>query len=404
MRSPRASTKKPPRSKPSSLAEAEQVAESLAAALRRVVESPARLPSGASALAARLKFNRVLISRIQNALKCDSALEALHRLPGPESLRTFVEGMRRNGVAAARADDAMEAIDRFNALINTVFGTRGKLNAAICSHAPSMRLRHELESRHRIFSGMRELRGGEASAWVATHMLAPSSDDPSKLDARVLQGFIGLRQLRTDIAVYFDFVPAEATGRLKADRSGPGELEEFYTNPPAKLEIDDAGGRRVVRLAPGHIGKDFVCDMLSLSRVAGAALRFAKAPGRRNGSFALMKTAVKLLHLDIVIADGLVDDSAPELFVFAPGPRSCTNVNDRIDDLDRVVVPEQVEVLASGPDRFEVPAVPNYRRMLEKMAAELGQDLDTMHVHRVSVAYPPFGYEFVSTFRLRSAP
>jgi hypothetical protein len=78
-------------------------------------------------------------------------------------------------------------------------------------------------------------------------------------------------------------------------------------------------------------------------------------------------------------------------------------VNDRIDDLDRVDVSERIGVLDSGLGRFEVPAVPNYRRMLEKMARELGQDLDAMRVHRLSVAYPPFGHEFVSTFRLRNS-
>jgi hypothetical protein len=233
-------------------------------------------------------------------------------------------------------------------------------------------------------------------------MLAPDRDDPSKLNARILQGFIGLRQLRPDIAVYFDFMPAEKPSGAQASTAGASGLEEFYANPPARVEMDEIGGRKVFRLAPGRIGKEFVCDMLSLTRIAGALSRHSRSPGRRTGSFALIKTPVKVLHLDIILPGELTDGSAPELFVFAPGPRSCTNVNDRIDDLDRVAVPEQVEVLASGAKRFEVAAVPNYRRMLEKMARELGHDLDAMRVHRVSVAYPPFGHEFVSTFRLRS--
>ena len=58
------------------------------------------------------RVDRVLISRILNAVKCDDPLEALQRLPGPESLRGFVPG---------------------------------KLNAAICSHAPSMQRRLELD-------------------------------------------------------------------------------------------------------------------------------------------------------------------------------------------------------------------------------------------------------------------
>jgi hypothetical protein len=67
-------------------------------------------------------------------------------------------------------------------------------------------------------------------------------------------------------------------------------------------------------------------------------------------------------------------------------------------------MPERVEVLESGPGRFDVPCVPNYRAMLEGMADALGQDLDSMRIHRVSVPYPPFGHEFVNTFRLRPAP
>jgi hypothetical protein len=134
----------------------------------------------------------------------------------------------------------------------------------------------------------------------------------------------------------------------------------------------------------------------------GALPRLARSPGRRIGSFALIKLPVKVLLLDIVLPAELLAGTEPELFVFSPGPRACTNVNDRIDDLDRVEVPERIEVLESGADRFEIPAVPNYRRMLEKMASELGQNLDAMRMHRLRVAYPPFGYEFVSTFRLRS--
>jgi hypothetical protein len=400
----RATTKRPARAKATSLAEATAVGEALSQALGRVVDSPARVPTGATALSARLKFSRVLISRILNALKREGPLETLQLLPGPESLRTFVNGMGRLGVAASRVKAALEVIERFDALIRGGFGTRGKLNAAICSHAPSMRNRQELASRQRVFAGMRELRGGEAEAWVAAHMLAPDRDDPSKLNARILQGFIGLRQLRPDIAVYFDFMPAEKPSGTQAPETRGSGLEQFYSNPPARLETDEIDGRKVFRLAPGQIGKEFLCDMLSLTRIAGAIPRFARSRGRRTGSFALIKTPVKVLHLDIILPAELTDGSAPELFVFTPGPRSCTNVNDRIDDLDRVAVPEQVEVLASGTQRFEVPSVPNYRRMLEKMARELGHGLDAMRVHRVSVAYPPFGYEFVSSFRLRSAP
>ncbi|MFZ9882766.1 MAG: hypothetical protein ACO3QC_15355, partial [Phycisphaerales bacterium] len=103
----RATTKRPARAKATSLAEATAVGEALSQALGRVVDSPARVPTGASALSARLKFSRVLISRILNALKREDPLETLQLLPGPESLRTFASGMGRLGVAAPRVKAAL---------------------------------------------------------------------------------------------------------------------------------------------------------------------------------------------------------------------------------------------------------------------------------------------------------
>ncbi|MBM3886236.1 MAG: hypothetical protein FJ361_10455, partial [Gemmatimonadetes bacterium] len=170
------------------LAETEAIGRMLKDTLLRVVRAPSAPEGGASALSAKLRFSRVLISGILNALKHEDALEAMQRLPGPETLRTFVEAMRRHGVAAARANAALAAIQRFDTLIGEGFGTRRKLNAAICSHAPSMRRRQELKSRQRVFAGMADLHGGEAEAWVATHMLAPDREDPSRLSARILQG------------------------------------------------------------------------------------------------------------------------------------------------------------------------------------------------------------------------
>ncbi len=390
------------------LEEAPAIGQALIQSIERVLRAPKFRQVSASALAKRLKFSRVLICRILNALECDEPLEAMQRVPGPESLRGLIVGMGRIGVSAARVKSALAAIDRFDDLIRNGFGTRSALNAAICSHAPSMLKRLELSARQRVFAGMRELRGGEASAWLSTTMIVPSRTDPSKLSTVVLQGFIGLRQLRSDLTVHFDYVPVNEAGAATqaiADLpAGLAGLAEHFTNPPAALVLEEIGGRKLYRLGDKQIGKGIVCDMLSLMSNPNALPRFAKSAGRRTGPFALIKTPVKTLHLDVLIADGLADDSLPELFVFSPGPRNCTNVNDRIDDIDRVVVPERVEVLDATDSAFEVPAVPNYRRMVEIMAHHAECGLKSMRVHRVSIAYPPFGYEFVNTFRLRAKP
>jgi hypothetical protein len=385
-----------------SLAEAESIGRALCRTVGQVVKA-SPVPVKPSSLEKRLKFSRVLISRILNAIRCEEPLEALQRIPGPESLRTFVVALGRAGVDAKRVQAALKAIDRFDVVIRERFGSRSLLNAAICPRTPEMTRQLELQGRQRVFSGMRDLRGGEADAWVAAHMLAPDRDDPSRVSAVVLQGFLGLRHVRSDISVYFDYLPVYEPGPPRVEMPGleavAAGLERHYVNPPARVE-----SARIFRLVDDQVGAGMACDMLSVVGTPRCISRFAASPGRRTGPFVLVKIPLKMLHLDVLIAEGLPDPSPPELFVFSPGPRAGTNVNDRIDDLDRVTVPERVEVLESGPERFEVPCVPNYRAMLEGMADALGQDLDSMRIHRVSVPYPPFGHEFVNTFRLRPAP
>lgn len=113
---------------------------------------------------------------------------------------------------------------------------------------------------------------------------------------------------------------------------------------------------------------------------------------------------MRTLLFDVLVAPGVLADSPPELFAYAPSYRGGANVNDRSRDIDRVAVPEEIEVFAPGSANFETPAVPNYRRILERIAMPLQVDLGELRVHRLQVQYPPFGYQFVSAFRLPDAP
>jgi hypothetical protein len=50
-----------------------------------------------------------------------------------------------------------------------------------------------------------------------------------------------------------------------------------------------------------------------------------------------------------------------------------------------------------------MPEIPNYRKMLERVAADLGHDLDTLQLYRVRIAYPVFGFQFVMSLHLPDA-
>lgn len=110
------------------------VAEGLSRAMRRLMDSIPGAPLGPTPLSRRLGINRVIASRLQNALACEDAYEVLHRVPGPESLRVVMQAAGRLGVRDDILEDANQAIEDFSQLIRADFGTRGVLNAAISPH------------------------------------------------------------------------------------------------------------------------------------------------------------------------------------------------------------------------------------------------------------------------------
>lgn len=393
---------------PEALAEATEVGRLLAESLRELVRAlPARL-EGPSALAAATGASRVLVSRMLGAIAGTDPLDTLQRMPGPETLRGIVESIAALDVPRTRVAAAMRAIERFGNLIRESHGTRSALNAAICANAPSMQRRLELDSRQRVFNGMRELRGVEAETWLSTSIVVPDRDDPYRLSVLMLQGFIALRRLRLDVPVSFLFETMGAVGLARESAVNvPIEaikLDDLYTHRAASLEVAELGGTKIYRLVQDEIGRDAVSDMLALIHMPNWRSRYTVPARPLTGPFAQPPAPVKMLFFDVLFAEGVVDASAPELFAYGPSHRGGANVNDRTRDIDRVSVPERIEVVPRGSDRFDVPEVPNYRRMLERMAGSLGHDIDAMRLHRVRIPYPPFGYEFVSTFRLPEAP
>lgn len=408
MRQPARTTAKPPDASSPPLAEAAEIGSALARTLRKAfggVEGEAARPSRR---AEELGVSRVLLSRTLTAIAAKSPLGTIHRLPGPETLRGLVEAARAHGLAAPRARAALREIDRFARLIRDSFGTRGALNAAVCSHGPALTRRHEHEARYRVFKGMRELRGVEAETWLSASIIVPDPNDPAKLAVTMLQGFLALRRLRLDVPVVVAF---ESLGGAGGARGHPVDmaksvlaLREFYENQPAPLVVERHGDQFIYRLDSDHVGKDAVTDMLAVVRLPSWRSRYLVRERPRTGPFAQPPAPVKLLHFDVISAPGVIVDGSPELFAYAPSVRGSANPNDRARDFDRMSVPEVPECVEGGLERFDVAEIPHYGSMLARLAREAGYPLESMRLQRVRIPYPMFGAQFVNTFCLPEDP
>lgn len=381
------------------------VAEGLSRAMRRLMDSIPGAPLGPTPLSRRLGINRVIASRLQNALACEDAYEVLHRVPGPESLRVVMQAAGRLGVRDDILEDANQAIEDFSQLIRADFGTRGALNAAISPHNEGLQRQFEHASRYHIFKGMRQVLGVEADTWLTSMIFTPSPRDDSRLSVTTIQGAIGMRRLRPDAQAYFTFGPPFQGPDEEHDLSrSPVGLEEFYTHAPADLESHVAGGQLVHRLAGRSLGKRAVVDMLAVSHDALGPLRYATPKRPRGGIVVFTDIPAKTLICDAILHESVFPGADPLLKFYKPGTRGPADPNDPLRDIDRIEFPERVDALGTRADRFGVPEIPRYDEMVRRVFGQIGHAPDAFRVYRLRMAYPVPGFQSVMAFDAPPTP
>jgi hypothetical protein len=369
-------------------------------ALRTLIDAIPGAPHRPTPLGRLLGMNRVIASKMLNAIARQDPFEVLQHLPGPDSLRVLTRAAPGLGVPEDRVEDADETIERFETLIRR-FGTRGALNAAISPRSSGLQQRFENASRYHVFRGMRQILGVEADTWLTAMLFAPNPDDDEALAVTTIHGALGMRRLRPDVSVCFTFGPPPADPATEGGHDlsrAPIGLEEFYTHAPASLETHEAGGQLVHRLANDTLGRHALADMLAVSHDARGSRRYA-APGRTRGGVAIFADVpVRTLVCDALLHDEAFPGAAPELLVYNPGARGPANPNDPTRDVDRVDVPERIDPLGKDRGRFDLPEVPRYSDMIGRVCERAGHHPDAFRVYRVRMAYPVHGFQFVMAF------
>lgn len=373
--------------------------EALRGALGDLLDAIPDTARSPTLLARALDVNRVIVSRVLNALKREDPLEVLQHLPGPDSLRSITKGAAElEPVPRGVIERANESIEGFGSLIRDRFGTRGALNAAISDESQALRRRYEESARYEVYSGMRHLMGVEGETWLTAMIFAPSPEEDF-LAVTTLHGVVGMRRLRPDTPVHFTFGPPPgASGEDCDPLATPIALQEFYVNEPAPLETEVRAGQLVHSLRPYGVGKDAIVDMLAVSHDPRGSRRHA-TPGRRLAGAAIFNDVpVRTLHCDAFVHESVFRGSTPRVIVYNPGARGPANPNDPSRDVDRVDADEPVAALACEPAALEAPGIPHYPAMIGRVFGEIGQRLGAYRVFRVRIAYPVQGFQYVLAF------
>ena len=387
-------------------AERERISLDLAQTLNAVIDAVSERPVNVSALGRKLGLNRVTISKLLSAINSGSADELLAIIPGPESLRAAVSASEKQGVGFSVSTAAYEAIDAFAAMIRDQYGTRAALNAALGKDSPRLSERVANNSRADVFNGMRRIIGVEAQVWVNAMIFLPSTADNTVIETTTLHGALGIRRLRPDTPFYFvfgsPFVEPGRDGRTLT--ASPLNLREFYTHEPATLESAMLGQQLCHRLVHDQLGKDAVVDTLVVSHDTKGSKRYADEKSTLRGMSLVMDLPVRTLVFDVIVHESLYPGSDAEIFVYKPGARGPSNPNDPSSERDRIPVAETVERAAHGLAAFDVPEVPRYAEMIERVCDTADYDINRFRTYRLMMQYPLTGFQYTMAFRAPMPP
>lgn len=374
-----------------------RTANNLVQTLRDVVAHIPGGPHRPTPLSARLGLSRVTISKLLTSIERPSTLEAIESIPGPESLRAIVDASAGLGVEDPQLRAAHQAIDSFAALIRDHYGTRAAMHAAIGGRSSTLRARVEHAGRSDVFKGMAQVLGVEAQSWLTTMFFAPSRADEETVSVSTLHGALGVRRLRVDTPVYFTFGPPvrDAERELSTD---PIVLEDLYANEPANLKTTMLGGQLRHELIQESLGKKDVVDMLTLSLDGRGSRRYGTPEGRLRGVSLFVDVPVRTMVCDAIVHRDLFPDSDARLLVFNPGARGPANPNDPAREIDRINESATPELVSRNDQMFELPEVPRYAEMIERVASHAGHDMRDFRVYRLRIAYPVICFQYVVAF------
>jgi hypothetical protein len=383
----------------------EETSQLLTESIRAILAAIPDGPHSPTTLSRKLELSRVTMSKLMGAVEQSTPFDVLERIPGPDSLRDFVAAAARLGADPALIETGGRAIERFDLLIRSRFGTRAALHAAIGGQSSSLRARVDQSARSDVFSGLRQILGLEANTWLTSMFFVPSAVDPEFIAVTTIQGALGMRRLRPDTPVYFTFgSPFRDQSAEPGPSQSPISLQEFYTNEPAKLDVAVSGGQVRHQLADDRIGKDALTDMLAVSHTDRGSRRYAVGESVRRGVSLFVDTPVRMLICDAILHRDVFPGSEPELLVYNPGSRGPANPNDRARDIDRVAVTESVSFIPDSVERFSVPEVPNYAKMIQRICGQIGRSPDEFRVYRLRMAYPVPCFQIGVAFRAPEPP
>ncbi len=368
--------------------------DALKDALRGLARTAGCDPTRPQEVSRKFGLNKNLTWKFARVLLAADPFEAIAMLPGTEGVEIYLRAFEQAGVERHHTDAVREAMVGFDAVVARHFGDRAQLELVL----DGLRADGNLENSRRLaFRGMSGVFGLQARLRLTVQILSPSPDAPGKGDVTQIVGLAGLQRLRPIGALpVFRVAGTQQAGGITSEplfRGDDGSTREYLlrecsTYPDASVSVLSSAGRTTVELSDGPLGRIGASDLFFGSVVRGS-MNLRQLPDDTHNNFV---TSVSIpsenLLLDVYAHRSFEGTEALEASVHSTlaQPLSFDEVQQQQSMLPIDAAPERIERMTEIPD---VPALPNYRRIVARGFEELGARIEDYRLLRVALAYPP---------------
>ncbi len=361
----------------------------------------------------RFKLDKSLTWKISKVLRSDDAIDVVGLIPGGEGVSRLLNAMSAAGANETTVSRVRGAMRAFDDMVATHAGDRATLDLFLDSMHPGASMQ---ESRRLAFLGNSGILGLQTRVRFATRLIAPSQQDPRRLDFVLVTGLRDLRRLRPiptwPIYRFMNFKDDLSTEefhrsiRPLESREGGGPhdwlMPSWCSQPIPALGVREADKSVIYELVEGPVGRTGEIDLTFGYIDRCAVPRFA-TPQDRLGQFSTgVTTPAESTLIDFFVHRSMteMESLAARLVMQVPGFGTEAGLS---------TLPIQLRFtrLAGRPPQAATPLIEDYHKLVASIfsthGAALGWDPSEFYGLRLIIEHPPLNATVLTSYELPSA-
>lgn len=355
-------------------------------------------PTKTREAARELGLNRGLAWKLSRMARSIDGSDVAHDVPGRQSMARFISVCEARGADAALIRSASEAVDAFEACVESCSGGRKTLAMLLANTGEINGAQDRERARRKLFDGACSVWGVQAQTRFVTVFLSPSEADPLLLDAAHVTGYVGFRQLGSRPwpmsyeAIHDEDGKVQPLIKEPLDPTGVGEgdlqlMREFCEPEVPEIDVQMHGDYKVFNLAAGPVGNRGLTTCVFGSRLRSIYRRDPDEPDSA-GFMVLLQTPVERVIFDYFIHESIEYEGGVVTHLL---DRLTFPHDNRLENFDAqsMSISERGYDLPRGIDGAATAHLPWYRRLLEFIEGRTGYSVSEFRGSRFEMTYPP---------------